>query len=277
MASLGQMIFCTMIILIVSFAALIIVILSVSLSGSGFGGSTSSVLSNNKKPIANLRKDQLLSCYFNTGQNSVINQVSVTWEKKGLTGVVYKYVNGADALTDQNPQFKARTQVFPDSLARGNGSLLLRAVRRSDEGEYTCSISSSEGKGTANIQLRTAAFSVPTFKLSSGALVAEARSWFPEPNVTWSDFDGHVLQGSTNFTQNSAGIFSVVSRLQSVNISDTYTYRVENNLVTGISSATLTGTEVSTNTYFIYNAASSLLSLTYLAIMTSVLCIYYLT
>ena len=125
-------------------------------TGSGFGGSTSSVLSNNKKPIANLRKDQLLSCYFNTGQSSVINQVSVTWEKKGLTGVVYKYVNGADALTDQNPQFKARTQVFPDSLARGNGSLLLRAVRRSDEGEYTCSISSSEGKGTANIQLRTA-------------------------------------------------------------------------------------------------------------------------
>ncbi|KAM8748448.1 V-set domain-containing T-cell activation inhibitor 1 isoform 2-T2 [Acanthopagrus schlegelii] len=274
MASLGQMIFCTMIVLIVLFAALIIVILSVSLSGSGFGGSTSSVLSNNKKPIANLRKDQLLSCYFNTGQNSVINQVSVTWEKKGLTGLVYKYVNGADALTDQNPQFKARTQVFPDSLARGNGSLLLRAVRRSDEGEYTCSISSSEGKGTANIQLRTA---VPTFKLSSGALVAEARSWFPEPNVTWSDFDGHVLQGSTNFTPNSAGIFSVVSRLQSVNISDTYTYRVENNLVISISSATLTGTEVSTNTYFIYNAASSLLSLTYLGIMTSVLCIYYLT
>ncbi|XP_030283274.1 V-set domain-containing T-cell activation inhibitor 1 isoform X2 [Sparus aurata] len=279
MASLGQIIFCSMIILIVLFSALIILILSVSLTGSGFGGSTSSVVSSNKNPIANLGEDQLLSCYVNAGQNSIINQVSVTWEKKGLTGLVYKYADGADDLTDQNPQFKARTQVFPGSLVGGNGSLLLRAVRSSDEGEYTCSISSSEGKGTVNIQLRTAAFSAPTLKFSSGALVAEARSWFPKPNITWSDYDGHVLQGSTNFTQNSAGIFTVVSRLQSVNMSDTYTYRIENNLVTALSRATITGSEVSANTYFIYaaNAASSLLSLTYLGIMTSVLCIYYLT
>ena len=85
------------------------------------------------------------------------------------------------------------------------------------------------------------AFSVPTFKFSSGALVAEARSWFPQPNITWSDYAGQVLQGSTNFTQNSAGIFTVVSRLQSVNMSDTYTYRIENNLVTALSRATLTG------------------------------------
>lgn len=125
-------------------------------TGSGFGGSTSSVVSSNKNPIANLGEDQLLSCYVNAGQNSIINQVSVTWEKKGLTGLVYKYADGADDLTDQNPQFKARTQVFPGSLVGGNGSLLLRAVRSSDEGEYTCSISSSEGKGTVNIQLRTA-------------------------------------------------------------------------------------------------------------------------
>lgn len=125
-------------------------------TGSGFGGSMSSVVSSNKKPIANLGQDQLLSCYVNAGQNSIINQMSVTWEKKGLTGLVYKYANGADDLTDQNQQFKGRTQVFPGSLVGGNGSLLLRTVRSSDEGEYTCSISSSEGKGTVNIQLRTA-------------------------------------------------------------------------------------------------------------------------
>ncbi|XP_073330054.1 V-set domain-containing T-cell activation inhibitor 1 [Pagrus major] len=273
MASLGQIIFCSMITLIILFSALIILILSLALTGS-----TPSVMSSNKKPIANLGQDGLLRCYLNTaGENPIINRVSVTWEKKGLTGLVYKYVDGAVDLKDQNPQFKGRTQGFPGSLVRGNGSLLLRVVRSSDEGEYTCSISSSEGRGSVNIQLRTAAFSAPTFKFSNGTLFAEARRWFPEPNVTWSDHDGHILQGSTNFTQNSAGIFSVVSVLRSANISDTYTYRIENNLVIALSRATISGSEVSANTYFIYNAASSLLASTYLGIMTSVLCIYYLT
>lgn len=85
------------------------------------------------------------------------------------------------------------------------------------------------------------AFSAPTFQISSGVLTAEASRWFPEPNVTWSDNGGNIMQGTTNFTQNSAGIFSVVSTLQPVNVSGTYTCRIENNLVSAVSKATITG------------------------------------
>ncbi|KAF1382911.1 hypothetical protein PFLUV_G00148740 [Perca fluviatilis] len=273
MATLGQIIFGSMITLIVLFSAIIILILALSLSGN-----LSQVISTNTLPVANLGEDQLLSCFLNTkSQTSGLTDVSVTWEMKGLTGTVYSYQNGAPDLANQNSQFKGRTQLFLDALTTGNASLLLRGVTLSDKGEYTCSMSSSGGGGNVNIYLRTAAFSAPTFKFTNGTLAAEATRWFPKPNVTWSNNGWVVLRGSTSFTSNSAGIFSVVSTLQSINVSDTYTCTIGNDLVIGISKATVTDTGVSGNTYFTYSAASSLLASTYLSMTTSVLHIYYLT
>ncbi|XP_049451072.1 V-set domain-containing T-cell activation inhibitor 1 [Epinephelus fuscoguttatus] len=274
MASLGQIIFYSMITLIILFSALIILILSLA-----FTGNLSEVMSSSRFPVANLGEDKLISCFLNTeSQQGRLREVSVIWEKKDMTGLVYQYRDGAPALERQNSQFKGRTQLFPDALLTGNASLLLRSVRQSDEGQYTCSITSSDGGGKVNIHLRTAAYSTPTFKFSGGILVAEASRWFPKPNVTWTSFDGDVLNGSTSYAQNSAGIFSLVSNLQPVNISDIYTCKIENDLVTSISRETVTASDVLGSTYFTFNAAPPLLtSSTYLSIMTSVLCNYYLT
>ncbi|KAM3607055.1 uncharacterized protein V6R79_001266 [Siganus canaliculatus] len=269
MASLGQIIYVSMITLIVLFSTLIILILALAFGGSGM----SDVTSINTMPIANLGEDKLLSCYL---QQSNIHQIAVTWVKEGLNGLVYHYEQGAPDLADQNSQFKGRTQLFPDAVVAGNASLLLRNVRRNDGGEYTCSISSADGGGDITIHLRTAAFSAPTFALSNRILTAEANRWLPKPNVTWSDLDGNVLQGNTNFTASSGGIFSVVSTLQPVNASGTYICRIENDLVTASSKATITGSEVSGNTYFTFSTASSLQASTQLSIMTGMLCIYYL-
>ncbi|TKS67731.1 V-set domain-containing T-cell activation inhibitor 1 [Collichthys lucidus] len=156
MASLGQIIFYTMIILIVIFAAFIILILALAFSGVG-----GRVQSTNTSPIGNLSDDVLLSCYLNTNHQRAVNDISVTWKKANLAGLVYKYENGAPDLTDQNSQFKGRTLLFLDKLMTGNASLLLKGVRNSDRGEYTCSISCSEGAGKVNIYLRTAGASPP--------------------------------------------------------------------------------------------------------------------
>lgn len=89
------------------------------------------------------------------------------------------------------------------------------------------------------------AFSAPTFTFSNGILAARAGRWFPKPNVTWLDQVQNVLPGRTSSTQNSAGIYSVVSTLQPINVSEVYTCRIKNELVASISEAKITGILVS--------------------------------
>nr|XP_019960897.1 PREDICTED: V-set domain-containing T-cell activation inhibitor 1-like [Paralichthys olivaceus] len=269
MSVLGRIIFYSMLALIVTFAAIIIIILCFA-----FSDSTSAVLSSNAAPIANLGHDLLLSCYL---LKQTVTSVSVTWEKKGLSGVVYNYKNGAANLQDQSSQFKGRTQLFPEALATGNASLLIRKVRKGDEGEYTCSISSPEKGGTVNIHLRTAAYTAPTFTLSDSVLTAQAGRWFPKPNVTWLSVDDEVLEGVTNFSQSPNKIYSVTSKVP-VNMDDSFICRIENDLVISVSTATVTGSSVSEDSYFTFSAASSLLASVPPSITTTgVLCIYYLT
>lgn len=73
-----------------------------------------------------------------------------------MSKIVYQYVNGGPDLTNQSPDFIARAQLFPTGLTTGNASLLLRNVSISDEGTFTCSVSSPGGTGSVNIKLKTA-------------------------------------------------------------------------------------------------------------------------
>lgn len=118
---------------------------------------TPKVMGLNTFPIANLGEDELLSCILHRKSNEdKIPDMSVTWEKMGQQGFVYRYKDGIPDLGDQNPEFQGRTHLFPDVLVTGNASLLLRNVRKGDEGVYTCSIHSSDGGGKINIRLMTA-------------------------------------------------------------------------------------------------------------------------
>ncbi|KAG7502050.1 V-set domain-containing T-cell activation inhibitor 1 [Solea senegalensis] len=269
MGILSRIIFCSMIILIILFAFAIILILSLAFSKTAFG-----VLSTNTAPVGNLGEDQLLSCYLPI---PTVSQVSVSWEKSGIIGFVYQHTNGAASFKNQNPQFKGRTELFPNDLVTGNASLMLRNVRLSDEGEYYCTISSSQGGGRITISLRTAAYTAPTFTLTNNVLAAEASRWFPEPNVTWFSLEQEVLQGDTTFSQSSFGIYSITSKLQPVNKSGSYMLKIENDLVTSVSTARLTETEISKFSYFAFSVASSLLPSPHLRIMISVLCVFYVT
>ncbi|XP_030643451.1 V-set domain-containing T-cell activation inhibitor 1 [Chanos chanos] len=238
MASFGQIIFWGMIVLIFIISGLIILILALAFSVSnGF------VESSDLFPVGNLGQDVILHCRFNpsSGTGVKMNDVSITWEKKGLSGVVYQYKNGAAQLKDQNPLFTERTQLFTDFITLGNASLLLRSVRMEDAGVYQCSVSAPASRGTISVHLRVAAFSAPTFTISNTSLTAEAQRWLPKPDVSWSDYAGNPLNASTHFYNNSAGILRIVSTLQDpVRMDDTYTCVIQNILVKAVSQATLT-------------------------------------
>ncbi|XP_028993340.1 V-set domain containing T-cell activation inhibitor 1 [Betta splendens] len=271
MAALSQIIFYSMVTLILVFSALIILILALT-----FTKSSPRVMSSDAAPVANLGRDELLSCFLSTSSSAAaLAQVSVTWERKDLSALVYKFDNGAPDLAKQAPQYKDRTQVFPGQLVSGNASLLLRSVRSGDGGVYTCTISSSGGGGTVNINLRAAAFSAPTFNVSGDALRALAGGWLPEPDVTWADAAGRPLSANTSVELSAAGTFSVASALPSVNASSTYTCSIHSRLVAAVSEATVAQDySVSAKTEFYFGAAPSLLAPAYLNIITSVLCIY---
>lgn len=85
------------------------------------------------------------------------------------------------------------------------------------------------------------AFSVPTFNFSDSILTSEASRWFPKPDVTWLNQTGNVLNGSTRFTQDPAGIVSLISTLQPAQVNETYSCRIENNLAVALTEATITG------------------------------------
>ncbi|XP_063070648.1 CD276 antigen isoform X2 [Engraulis encrasicolus] len=246
---------------------------------SEWKGGQSFLRTARRATVGNLGQDAILDCSFTpkTGTQSSTAGVSVTWEKEGLTSVVYRYQNQAPDLADQNPAYKDRAQIFPDLLGGGNASLRLQRVRRQDEGVYKCSVSAPSGHGSINIHLWVAAYSAPTFKLEQpgNLLSAEAARWYPKPNVTWEDVSGHPLDASTELLNNSAGIFRVTSRLQEAARQDeTYTLVIRNHLVSAIAEATLTGgSNLSVRTDFTFNAAAPRMLSSWLVPVLLLLCL----
>ncbi|KAG5851563.1 hypothetical protein ANANG_G00053000 [Anguilla anguilla] len=257
MASIGQVIFWGMIVLIFIVGGLIILILSIAFTRS----QSPFVESRDASPVGNIGADVQLDCSFRvsgTGSKPA-GSVSVTWEKAGLSGVVFRYQNGAAQLQNQNPQFHDRAQIFPGGLAAGNASLLLWSVGPRDAGEYRCSVSAPSGQGSTSVHLRVAAYSPPSFTLSGRNLTAEAERWFPEPSVAWTDQQGHALNASELLSNNSAGIFRVVTTLlDPAQSDDTYTCLIRNHLVTSVSLATVTESGVTSRTRFTFNPAPTL-------------------
>lgn len=106
-------------------------------------------------PVGNLGEDVVLECDFFTKTGSKPSgNVIITWEKNGLSGLVYQYKNKAEQLQEQNSQFKNRVHLFTDAIDGGNASLLLMTVRKEDAGVYLCSVSAPGVSGRVSIDLR---------------------------------------------------------------------------------------------------------------------------
>uniref|UniRef100_A0AC11E0M0 V-set domain containing T cell activation inhibitor 1 n=1 Tax=Ovis aries TaxID=9940 RepID=A0AC11E0M0_SHEEP len=185
----------------------------------------------------NIGEDGILSCTFEPDIR--LADIVIQWLKEGVMGLVHEFKEGKDVLSNQDEMFRGRTAVFSDQIIVGNASLRLKNVQLTDAGTYKCYIITSKGKGNANLEYKTGAFSIPEvnvdYNASSESLRCEAPRWFPQPTVVWAS---QVDQGAnfsevsnTSFELNSENVtMKVVSVLYNVTINNTYSCMIENNI-----------------------------------------------
>ncbi|XP_052386776.1 CD276 antigen isoform X2 [Carassius gibelio] len=174
--------------------------------------------------VALFGTDVVLNCSFSGVSKFNLSDLSVFWQLSDTQRTVHSFSQSRDQLIEQEERFSNRTSLFPDQLLAGNASLLLRRVRVSDEGSYTCFVRvQTYGRGAMLMQV-AAPFSKPLVTwgpesaLKPGdavALSCEAYGGYPEAQVLWQDGAGRNLTDNITISQvaNEKGLFSVKSVL----------------------------------------------------------------
>ncbi|KAE8621021.1 hypothetical protein XENTR_v10004656 [Xenopus tropicalis] len=146
--------------------------------------------------VMKMMEDVILSCSFTHEESQ---DYEIVWEKVGATGVVHRYQNGNNDLTNQDPAFRGRTSLFLSQVRAGNASLKLSQAQLSDSGTYRCIISNSRGNGMGTLILKVGGYSdVTVTQIPSERLRCESPNWYPLPRVSWGASFGPPLQDFTN-------------------------------------------------------------------------------
>ncbi|XP_030060894.1 V-set domain-containing T-cell activation inhibitor 1 [Microcaecilia unicolor] len=236
MASVGQIIFWSMIAIIIILAGAIALIIGLAVSGNN------SATVSTSTSVGRIGDDGVLYCSFvaDIKQNSIIE-----WEKEGLSGLVLKYDKGKEDKSNQNPIFNGRTQFFLNQVVIGNASLLLKNVKLSDTGIYKCTVTTSAGRGQATMDFRVGAYSYVDVKNSTGnTLQCTAESWYPKPSVRWFNISsGEDLTefSETTFEKGFDPVLAVVSLLKNVTHNTPYSCVIENQIARGNSDIIISG------------------------------------
>uniref|UniRef100_A0A4W4DNT1 Ig-like domain-containing protein n=1 Tax=Electrophorus electricus TaxID=8005 RepID=A0A4W4DNT1_ELEEL len=81
--------------------------------------------------------------------------MEVKWSRTDLnSAVVHHYMDKIDKNEDQDPSYRGRTALFKEELQYGNTSLLLKNVKVSDGGQYTCQVDSAHHKDHVSVLLK---------------------------------------------------------------------------------------------------------------------------
>ncbi|XP_058392148.1 V-set domain-containing T-cell activation inhibitor 1 [Diceros bicornis minor] len=258
----------TIISIIIILAAAIALIIGFGISGRYF------ITVTTLTSAGNIGEDGILSCTFEP--DIKLSDIVIQWLKEGVMGLVHEFKEGKDDLSDQDEMFRGRTAVFADQVIVGNASLRLKNVQLADAGTYKCYIITSKGKGNANLEYKTGAFSIPevnvNYNASSESLRCEAPRWFPQPTVVWAS---QVDQGAnfsevsnTSFELNSENVtMKVVSVLYNVTINNTYSCMIENNIAKATGDIKVTDSEIKRRSHLqLLNSKASLCVSSFFAI-----------
>ncbi|KPP59213.1 hypothetical protein Z043_122886 [Scleropages formosus] len=152
----------------------------------------------------------------------------IRWFKESFTNLVFLWDSGK---VTEGKAYEGRVTLFPQELERGNVSLLLRDVRISDEGQYSCHVSDASWYEEPSMNLlvmsRGTAPDVTVVESSgdSAVLGCSSQGWHPEPKMSWRDEGGQNLSSETEKPKQMAGgTYTVISHLT---LKATSQFRVE--------------------------------------------------
>uniref|UniRef100_A0A672Z9V4 Ig-like domain-containing protein n=1 Tax=Sphaeramia orbicularis TaxID=375764 RepID=A0A672Z9V4_9TELE len=144
------------------------------------------------------------------------------WSRPDLDPMfVYLWRARQDNTYMKNPMYTGRTSLSVDELKKGNMSLKLTNVQLSDRGTYTCLFLANNLEMSVELIVAPATSSKPVVKLvgigkPSGSVVLECMSsgWYPEPEVSWMDSEGHLVStGPPETVRGPDDLYTVSSRV----------------------------------------------------------------
>ncbi|XP_069491870.1 V-set domain-containing T-cell activation inhibitor 1 [Ambystoma mexicanum] len=231
MASAGNIIFWSMIAIIIILVGLIALII-----GFGVSGNNSNTVKASTS-VGRIGDDGILQCTFTPDikQNNII-----LWEKQGISGIVHLYDNGKDLLKEQNDDFTDRTELFPTQVGTGNASLKLSDVKLEDAGTYVCTVTTSAGKASGKMDFKVGYYSeVVVTSPRDGMLLCESEAWYPQPTVSWINAtSGANLTQDADYTpETGLDIAWMVNSELNITRESQYTCVVKNQLAVGNATA----------------------------------------
>lgn len=171
--------------------------------------------------------DIILNCTFSPVTNFNLSELSIFWQLADTRQTVHSFWSERDQLVDQGESFANRTSLFRSELGSGNASLLLRRVRITDEGSFTCFVRVDKYGSAALLVQVAAPYSKPEVTREADSnlrpgdevsLTCEAHGGYPEASVVWLDGSGRNLTENvtTSVVANQEGLYSLHSILRVV-------------------------------------------------------------
>ncbi|KAI1229613.1 hypothetical protein IHE44_0011016 [Lamprotornis superbus] len=179
-------------------------------------------LSAPKTPILGIIGDRVvLPCQL--GSAPVPGHFSIRWTFQGPSRrVLVSSYGGKGPREEPDERYRGRVEFFHEEFRAGNVSLLLRDVRSSDQGSYSCQLSCQGGSWEALLELEVAAMGeAPTIILQGLgkqglALSCRSSGWFPRPELLLLDGNGEARPepAATAATATPGGLFSAEASLR---------------------------------------------------------------
>ncbi|MBN3322519.1 BT3A3 protein, partial [Atractosteus spatula] len=168
-----------------------------------------------KPLVAQLGADLMLPCHLSPARSA--EPLEVRWGRKERNEEVHLYRHRTER---QGRAFEGRVRLFKDSLKQGNVSLLIRDLRVSDEGLYTCFVESGSYYGRGEVEVKISMTgSAPLVSLEGHEgggirLSCHSEGWYPAPEVLWADETGAPVPKTRGiFTRSREGLYSVSTHL----------------------------------------------------------------